>query len=153
MDIFAISFGLVVRGKTIAWKISHFLKNGEFSLFLLDVDACNVWNTDRKPPFLVKMRGLPSSHDKWFMRYRNSNNQPFLPTWLANLAIFYEEPVHMMTITSKKLTILIKMKGVTNLYHQLFVWKPWPEKSAIFWKMVDLAISVGYRHLWYIKHW
>ena len=53
----------------------------------------------------------------------------------------------MMTIASKNSTILIKMKGLTNLYHQLFVRKPWPEKSAIFEKMIVLAISVGFRAL------
>ena len=54
----------------------------------------------------------------------------------------------MISITSTKLIILIKMSGVTSLYHQLlFMRKTCLENSAIFTKMADLAISVRYRPL------
>ena len=55
----------------------------------------------------------------------------------------------MMTIASKNSTILSKMMGLTNLYHQLFVRKLWPKKSAIFAKKTVLAFCVGFRDILY----
>ena len=121
-----------------------------------------IWNTNRKVPFLIHLRGLISFYDLPFLKYDN----------LANLAIFFNRRhfwhflmkimVYLISNTNTKVLFLIHLRGHTSFYDVPFlrygIWSirhffcqnGWFLANDQKWKRESSIFLITYTHIYEI---
>ena len=112
--------------------------------------AYENYNTNKT--ILLRLRGQPTSYDKWFMRYENPKIQPFCQNFQQPfLATISRLTALDMKFLNRNVNISFRLRGQPTSYDQWFMRCENPKIQPVFAKLL-VAIFSHFQQAYSIRH-